>query len=147
MNWLSHWDEHEDLEHTAEETTFDFKIPTEEEINDLFDVDNERVTYKSHPSISTNEYKKAPSLKLTLDSLKEGILQENMTECVCKIEVKKDDLIRCPHCGESYYVENYSVSTAVYYPPIYKDGVNINPDRNQSITHCTCMNCGKEFDY
>lgn len=53
----------------------------------------------------------------------------------------------CPHCGESYYMENYSTSTCVYYPPIYKDGVNINPDRNTTTTHCTCMNCGKEFSF
>lgn len=55
--------------------------------------------------------------------------------------------VRCPHCGESYYQENYTTITAVYYPPIYKDGVNINPDRNQSTTYCTCLNCGKNFTY
>lgn len=54
---------------------------------------------------------------------------------------------RCPHCGDSYYRENYSTTTAMYYPPIYKDGVNINPDRNKTTTHCTCMNCGKEFSF
>lgn len=54
---------------------------------------------------------------------------------------------RCPHCGESYYMEKYSLSTAVYYPPIYKNGVNINPDRNTTTTYCTCMNCGKDFSY
>ena len=53
----------------------------------------------------------------------------------------------CPNCGESYYMENYSRSTAMYFPPIYKDGVNINPDRNIHTTYCTCMNCGKEFSY
>ena len=53
---------------------------------------------------------------------------------------------KCPHCGESYYTEEYSMSTAVYYPPIWKDGVNINPDRNKSTTHCRCLKCNKEFD-
>ena len=52
----------------------------------------------------------------------------------------------CPKCGESYYMENGGISTCVYYPPIYKDGVNINPDRNKITTHCKCLNCGKEFD-
>lgn len=108
---------------------------------------NDTDNYKSHPSISTNEYKEAPPLKLTLDSLKEEILQENMAECVCKIEVKKDDLITCPHCGESYYMENYSDCTAMYFPPIYKDGVNIDPDKNITTTHCTCLNCGKDFSF
>lgn len=54
--------------------------------------------------------------------------------------------ITCPHCGVSHYMELYSTSTAMYYPPTYKDGVNINPDMNKAITHCECLNCGKEFD-
>jgi len=53
----------------------------------------------------------------------------------------------CPHCGESYYMEKYRTRTAVYYPPIYKDGVNINPDKNVTTVACECMNCGKEFSY
>ena len=63
------------------------------------------------------------------------------------MNLEVDTYARCPHCGESYYQENYTTTTAVYYPPIYKDGVNINPDRNQSTTFCTCLNCGKEFTY
>ena len=54
---------------------------------------------------------------------------------------------KCPHCGESYYMELSSYSTAMYFPPIYKDGVNINPDRNISTTECKCLNCGKLFSY
>ena len=53
----------------------------------------------------------------------------------------------CPHCGESYYMEKYSTCTALYFPPIYKDGVNINPDKNTTARHCKCMNCGKEFSF
>lgn len=53
----------------------------------------------------------------------------------------------CPHCNASYYMEKYSTRTAMYFPPIYKDGVNINPDRNISTVYCTCMNCGKDFDF
>ena len=53
---------------------------------------------------------------------------------------------KCPRCGESYYEEMWSTSTAVYYPPIYKDGVNINPDRNKTTTHCRCLNCNTDFD-
>ena len=54
---------------------------------------------------------------------------------------------KCPHCGESYYMEKYSMTTAAYYPPIYKNVVNINPDRNTTTTYCECMNCKKEFYY
>lgn len=100
--------------------------------------------YKGHPSISTNEYKVAGrNLDLVIDNFEDTICTAK-----CAVEVKElHENVKCPHCGKSYYMENYSVSTAVYYPPIYKDGVNINPDRNQSTTHCTCMNCGREFDY
>lgn len=54
--------------------------------------------------------------------------------------------IKCPHCGVSYYTIEESLSTCVYYPPIIKDGVNINPDRNKTTTRYRCLNCQKEFD-
>ena len=53
--------------------------------------------------------------------------------------------IECPRCGVSYYTEGPSMRTAVYYPPIWKDGININPDRNTTTTQCECMNCGATF--
>ena len=53
---------------------------------------------------------------------------------------------KCPHCGESYYTEMSSTTTLAGYPPIWKDGVNINPDQNQSTTRCRCLKCNKEFD-
>ena len=52
---------------------------------------------------------------------------------------------KCPHCGESYYTPGASYTTAVYYPPIYKNGVNINPDRNRSTTTYHCCACGKDW--
>ena len=33
------------------------------------------------------------------------------------------------------------------YPPIYKDGVNVNPDGNETTTTCTCLNCRHNFVY
>lgn len=55
--------------------------------------------------------------------------------------------IKCPWCGDSYYAEKYTVSTGVYYPAIYKDGVNINPDGNKHTTACMCIACHKYFYY
>lgn len=55
--------------------------------------------------------------------------------------------IKCPKCGESYYKECYSTVTAVYYPPIYKNGININPDKNITTTVCQCINCNNTFNY
>jgi hypothetical protein len=51
----------------------------------------------------------------------------------------------CPHCGASYYTELYSTSTAVSYPRTYKNGVNINPDRNQTTTLYECLACRQKF--
>lgn len=69
------------------------------------------------------------------------ILDNNITET---IEPIRGPAV-CPHCGASYYTEIYSTSTAVHYPSIYKNGVNINPDQNQTTTLCECMACGKRF--
>ena len=56
-------------------------------------------------------------------------------------------IIKCPNCGKSYYRKEYTVCTAVYYPPIYKDGVNINPDKNSETVYCDCLNCNYTFSY
>lgn len=52
---------------------------------------------------------------------------------------------KCPNCGQSYYTVGPSYVTAMYFEPIYKDGVNINPDRNTSTTEITCLGCGKIY--
>jgi len=57
------------------------------------------------------------------------------------------NFIKCPKCGESYFTEKYSMTTAVYYPPVLKNGININPDMNSTTTECQCMNCGERFSY
>lgn len=55
--------------------------------------------------------------------------------------------IKCPKCGENYYKEYYSTRTAMYYPPIYKDGININLDGNITTKVCQCMNCDEVFSF
>lgn len=72
-------------------------------------------------------------------------LEDDLTNgCTESVTTVTSD-IKCPHCGESYYTIKESLSTCVYYPPIIKDGVNINPDRNTITTCCECLNCHKEF--
>lgn len=73
-------------------------------------------------------------------------LSNNHVESDTNLIIESQNLIKCPKCGESYYQEMYSVTTALYCPPIMKDGVNINPNSNKSTTHCHCCNCGNEFD-
>ena len=62
-------------------------------------------------------------------------------------EYPEKNMIRCPHCNGSYYYEKYTTTTCVNCPPIYKDGVHINPHNNKVTTYCHCLNCGKEFSY
>ena len=54
-------------------------------------------------------------------------------------------MINCPHCGKSHYTEFYSTQTAVYYPPVWKDGVNVNPDGNVTTTKYNCLECHHDF--
>lgn len=54
-------------------------------------------------------------------------------------------MIKCPHCGASYYSTGPSMRTAVYYPPIWKDGVNTNPDMNVTTTEAHCYECNYDF--
>lgn len=56
-------------------------------------------------------------------------------------------LIVCPNCGESYYAENYSTTTAMAWTPVYKNGVLINENPNITSVHCTCCVCGNSFSY
>jgi len=56
------------------------------------------------------------------------------------------DGYKCPHCGESYYREDYTTSTLIYSPIIIKDGKVVSNDLNTYSTHCHCLNCGKDFD-
>lgn len=55
--------------------------------------------------------------------------------------------VACPNCGENYYVEKYSTRTAMYYPAVWKNGVNENPDGNVTTTYCECLNCHYDFCY
>ena len=55
--------------------------------------------------------------------------------------------IKCNKCGASYFIELYNTTTAVYYPPIYKNGVNINPDKNITTTVCRCCECNNIFSF
>lgn len=80
---------------------------------------------------------------ISLDDVKTVL--DNTTTTLGHISSLTDG-IKCPHCGESYYTEMHSNSTCVYHPPIWKDGVNINPDRNTTTTRYKCLNCGEEFD-
>ena len=54
-------------------------------------------------------------------------------------------MIQCPNCGKSHYSEKYSMRTAMYYPPVWKNGINVNPDGNFTTTYCYCCECHHNF--
>ena len=56
-------------------------------------------------------------------------------------------LIRCPYCGESYYRQLYATCTAVYWEPVFRDGVLQNSNPNVTTIHCHCCACQSEFIY
>lgn len=106
--------------------------------------------YKEIPNLSNKPFISISKLvknseEITIFSLKE---YNNVNAKVVSIELQElhSSIIKCPKCGESYYTVMHGMTTAAYYPPVYKDGVNINPDRNKSTTHYRCCNCGNEFD-
>jgi rRNA maturation protein Nop10 len=52
---------------------------------------------------------------------------------------------KCPKCGKSHYTTGATFSTLMYFPPEWKDGVNINPDRNTHTTEAHCCECGENW--
>jgi hypothetical protein len=40
----------------------------------------------------------------------------------------------------------YQTRTLAYYPHVHnKDGINMNPDRNQTTEEVRCLSCGKKW--
>jgi hypothetical protein len=57
------------------------------------------------------------------------------------------ELIHCPACNASHYQYHYSVTTAMGWTQVYKDGVLQNNNPNLSTSYCTCCECGHDFYY
>lgn len=111
-------------------------------IHDVVDKINEIIDFLNDTFLMRVKDGQYGSTTLATDTVSE---LNGTLDCIVNGIVLNDD-IKCPHCGASYYMEGSSVTTLAYYPPIWKDGVNINPDCNTITTHCKCLNCGKEFD-
>lgn len=92
----------------------------------------------------TEQCKNCPNYKAvfgnsTPTSIPTNTLQNNIPDEVM--------LIKCPYCGESYYLELYKTTTCLGWAPIYKNGVLQNSNPNTTTTHCRCLNCNKDFEY
>jgi hypothetical protein len=53
----------------------------------------------------------------------------------------------CPNNGIGCVLrqEGASCTTLAYYPPVYENGININPDKNITYSEMRCNTCGKTF--
>jgi len=67
------------------------------------------------------------------------LLGGNMTEG------NMDNLWHCPNCGESHFTDDAGYTTLLYFQPIWKDGKNINPDKNITTFNRHCLACGKLY--
>lgn len=43
--------------------------------------------------------------------------------------------------------DGMTMTTCMYYPPVYKNGVNVNPDRNTTSGGLRCVSCDKRWAY
>ena len=72
-------------------------------------------------------------------------IQAHYDNCVSELKGLYDDIM-CPKCHKKYFTVGESSCTAVYYPPIIKDSVNINPNHNTCTTRYTCCECGHTWE-
>lgn len=63
------------------------------------------------------------------------------------MKIKSIDPIswKCPKCKKNHFQDTIHTATATYFPPIFKNGVNMNPDRNIVCFERHCANCGHSF--
>ena len=55
-------------------------------------------------------------------------------------------MLKCPKCNSIGPLnQGASMTTTVYYPPVWENGVNINPDGNITTTEFICEKCGCKF--
>lgn len=68
-----------------------------------------------------------------------------LNDTAYKSNLQKDNKVICPFCKKSYYYEQYSITTAAYFPTIIKNGKVVSTGKNKITVYYKCMNCGKEF--
>lgn len=62
------------------------------------------------------------------------------------IKEDEDIVLKCPKCNSTGpLIQGVSMTTNVYYPPVWENGVNINPDGNTTTTEFICEKCGCKF--
>ena len=62
-----------------------------------------------------------------------------------KIKSIDAKLWRCPECKKNHFRDSVATTTLLFYQKIFKDGVNINPDKNAISFVRDCLECGTSF--
>ena len=83
--------------------------------------------------------------KLTPFSNETINIQEHYDNCVWKPKGLYDNIM-CPKCHKKHFTVGESTCTLAYHQPVYKDGVNINPNHNICTTKYTCCECGHTWE-
>lgn len=55
-------------------------------------------------------------------------------------------MIKCPHCGGTWFSELYTTSTSLYYPIVHAQNAD-NFDPNYTTHYCRCNTCQQNFCY
>lgn len=73
-------------------------------------------------------------------------ITDNIKQISKNIKEDEDIVLKCPKCNSTGPLsQGVSMTTAVYYPPVWENGVNINPDGNTTTTEFICEKCGCKF--
>ena len=74
-----------------------------------------------------------------------AVIDSCFDNCVWEPKGLYDDL-QCPKCHKKHFTVGSSTCTLAYYHPVYKDGVNLNPNHNTCTTKYTCCECGHTWE-
>ena len=73
-------------------------------------------------------------------------ITDNIKQISKNIKEDEDIVLKCPKCNSTGpLIQGVSMTTNVYYPPVWENGVNINPDGNITRTEFICEKCGCKF--
>ena len=57
------------------------------------------------------------------------------------------DTVNCPRCGKSHFSIDSATTTVLATPTVIRDGRIVpQPSINKTHTHCTCLECGEQFE-
>ena len=117
-----------------------------DKVNEIIDLLNNSFITQDADTITVNDLKSV--VDITCDTLTPRTNEHTLNNDHIFKDIYSNPVTnkKCPHCGASHYTPGVSYTTAVYYPPIYKDGVNINAGKNSTTTQYHCLACNTNWE-